>query len=185
MVLRLTLLLIGFSMIGYPLWAKAATPSDYQLLGLQLTTATKDEVTKSLSDWDGLLQADSTVMRKRFNRFYPKNILREAYRLDIRYDKENKFASLEILYRPFEPSYSNQAVGTDIPAILKQLTPMIGEPKYRYRRTSPGIPSYNAYYWEDEQTSILLDRQFEQPNGAPVLRVRMKETTTLAKNYLP
>jgi hypothetical protein len=169
-------------MLTQPLWA--ATASDYNLLGLKLVAANKQEIRNALFNWDGFDQTQSTLYRKQFNRFYPKNILRETYRLDFRYEQDGRFASMHILYRPFAPEYANNSKGIDIPDIVKQLIPMIGTPNARLRRAVSGLPSYDAYRWEDEKMTILLDREDQQPGRPPVLSVRMK-TGDVASNYIP
>ncbi len=182
MLIRLLLIFIALSMASYPIWA--ATASDYSLLGLKLVSANKDDIRQSLFSWDGFDQAKSTLYRKQFNRFYPKNILRETYRLDFRYEQDGRFASMQILYRPFSPEYANQKQGIDISDIVAQLTPIIGSPNARFRRTASGLPSYNAYQWEDDKVSILLDREGQQAGRPPVLNVRMKNGN-IASNYSP
>lgn len=179
MLVCLALLNVGFMQ---PLLAASA--SDYQLLDLKLLNADKEDIRKSLYKWDGFDQTQSTVKRAQFNRFYPKNILREMYRLDFRYQKNNQFASLRILYRSFEPEFSNQHQGIDTEAIVQQLIPMIGVPKSRKYRTSPGIRGYNAYTWEDDNMSIVLDRESQHPGRPPILNIKVK-ATDLARNYRP
>ncbi len=182
MLIRLLFIFIVLCMASYSIWA--ATASDYHLLGLKLVSTNKDEIQKSLYSWDGLDQSQSTLYRKQFNRFYPKNILRETYRLDFRYEQDGRFASMQVLYRPFLPEYANQNQGIDIPDIVAQLTPIIGAPNARFRRTASGLPSYNAYQWEDEKVTIMLDREGQQPGRPPVLSVRMKNND-IASNYTP
>ena len=162
----------------------AASASDYQLLDLKLLNANKEDIRKNLYKWDGFDQTESTLKRAQFNRFYPKNILREVYRLDFRYQKNNQFASLRILYRAFEPEFSNQAQGTDTEAIVQQLIPMIGMPKSRIYRTSSGVRGYNAYIWEDDNMSIVLDRESQHPGRPPILNIKAK-TSDLSSNYRP
>jgi len=178
---RLSALLLTFC-IHQPLYA--ATASDYQLLDLKLLNANKEDIRKNLYKWDGFDQTQSTVKRAQFNRFYPKNILREVYRLDFRYQKNNQFASLRILYRAFEPEFSNQPQGTDTEAIVQQLIPMIGMPKSRQYRTSPGIRGYNSYTWEDDKMTIVLDRESQHPGRPPILNIKAK-TSDLSRNYRP
>jgi hypothetical protein len=181
MMIRLLLTFLALSMTSYPLWA--ATASDYSLLGLKLATATKDDIRNGLYSWDGLEQSKATIYRKQFNRFYPKNILREAYRLDFRYEQDGHFSSLQLRYRPFAPEYNNSNKEIDTPDIVRQLIPMIGMPT-RFKRMSSGLPSYNAYHWEDDKVSIMLDRENQQPGRPLILSVRMKNTA-LASNYIP
>lgn len=182
MLIRLLFIFIVLCMASYSIWA--ATASDYHLLGLKLVSTNKDEIQKSLYSWDGLDQSQSTLYRKQFNRFYPKYILRETYRLDFRYEQDGRFASMQVLYRPFLPEYANQNQGIDIPDIVAQLTPIIGAPNARFRRTASGLPSYNAYKWEDEKVTIMLDREGQQPGRPPVLSVRVKNND-IASNYIP
>jgi hypothetical protein len=169
-------------MASYPLWAASA--SDYNLLGLKLASANKDDIRKSFFTWDGFEQSKATLYRKQFNRFYPKNILRETYRVDFRYEQDGRFASMNMLYRPFSNEYTNTQQGIDIPDIVQQLVPIIGKPNMRLRRMVSGLPSYNAYQWEDDKVTILLDREGRNPGRPPVLSVSMK-SGDIATNYNP
>jgi hypothetical protein len=145
--------------------------------------STKDDIRKTLFEWDGLTGTQTTLFRKQLNRFYPKNILREMYRLDFRYQKDDQFASVEILYRPFEHQYHNTNATIDTQAVLTQLLPMIGQPQLRLRRTSPGITGYNAYVWEDDKMFVLLDHKDQHPNNPVLLQVRAKQGD-MATQYL-
>ena len=180
MFIRLLFILLLINMTSYPLWA--ATASDYQLLGLKLATASKDDIRKNLYQWHSFEPTDTTRDNTSFNRFYTKHLLRETYRLDFRYEKDGQFSSMNMLYRPFYAEYAPKEI--DIPDILKQLVPMIGSPNIRIKRVVSGLPAYNAYQWEDDTMSITLDHENQQTTRPPVLSVRMK-SGVLASNYRP
>lgn len=179
---RFLLLLGALSLASFPLWAASA--SDFTLLGMKLAGSDKEEIRKSLYDWDGFQQSPSSLYRKQWDRFFPKNLMRETYYLDFRYEKDGKFSSLRILYRPHHAEYSRPASSIDTQALLQQLVPLIGSPQQRVRHTSPGIAGYNGYRWEDEQSVIELAREDEHPARPVVLTMRMKNTE-LASNYQP
>lgn len=162
----------------------AASVSDYTLLGMKVMEMKQPDIRKTLFKWDGFTKPQASLNSKQFDRFYPVNILRETYRIEFRYDLDSSFASLQIKYRPFSSEFNNQHAGVNIPAVLAQLTPIIGSPKARIRRTSPGFADYNAYVWEDDNASLSLDLEDQQP-GRPVILTLRKKTTTLATNYLP
>ncbi|MCI4410999.1 MAG: hypothetical protein JHC38_04940 [Thiotrichales bacterium] len=164
--------------------AHAASVSDYTLLGMKVVEMKQVDIRNTLFKWDGFTKPQASLNSKRFDRFYPVNILREAYRVEFRYELDGTFASLQIKYRPFNSEFNNQHQGSNIQAVVAQLTPMIGSPKARIRRTSPGLTDYNAYQWEDDNATLSVDLEDRQP-GRPVVLTLRKKATTLATNYLP
>lgn len=165
-----------------PSLAWTATPSDFSLLGMKVNDMTQKEIRKTLFKWDGVMKPETSLNSKQMDRFYPVNILRETYRIDFRYELDGSFSSLQIRYRPFHSEYNNKSTPLSIKAVRAQLEPTIGSPTSRVRRTDSILENYESYRWEDEQVSITLDFEDQQPGRPIVLHLR-KKNTTLASNY--
>ena len=169
-------------MLLFPHLAWTATPSDFSLLGMKVKEMSQTEIRKALYKWDGVMKPQASLHSKQMDRFYPVNILRETYRLDFRYELDGSFSSLQIRYRPFHSEYNNKSTPLSIKAVRAQLEPTIGSPTSRVRRTDSVLENYESYRWEDEQVSITLDFEDQQPARPIVLHLR-KKNTTLASNY--
>jgi len=165
-----------------PNLAWTATASDFSLLGLKVSELSQTEIRQALYKWDGLMKPQASLHSKQMDRFYPVNILRETYRVDFRYELDGSFSSLQIRYRPYHSEYKNSNLPLSIKDVRAQLEPTIGSPTSRVRRTESVLQSYESYRWEDEQVSITLDFEDQQPGRPIVLQLR-KKNTTLASNY--
>lgn len=163
--------------------ALANSAAEFSLLGMNPLNLSQTDIRKQLAQWQGLDTASHVIDNERYDRFYPVHILRETYRIDFRYELNGQFASLQIRYRPQHSEYHNQTAGTDINAVRQQLESSIGLPSYRTRRVT-ALSSYDAYHWEDEQASILLDYEAQLPGRPVVLHLRKKDTS-LAGQYRP
>lgn len=162
--------------------AWTATPSDFSLLGMKVSEMNQKEIRQTLFKWDGMIKPQASLDSKQMDRFYPVNILRETYRIDFRYELDGSFSSLQIRYRPYHSEYKNSSLPLSIKDVRAQLEPIIGSPISRIRRTESRLESYETYRWEDEQVSITLDFEDQQPGRPIVLHLR-KKNTTLASNY--
>lgn len=180
-VLTVTVLASWLSLTA-PFSVTAATASDFTLLGIHLTDMKQTDIRKALAQWDGLNGV--TIDNKHYDRFYPVTILRETYRIDIRYELDGSFSSLQLRYRPESTEYNNLRQGNALASIKQQLEPMIGAPNYRIRQYNPLVNSYHSYRWEDDRVSITLDYEGQQPGRPAMLQLR-KKNTTLATNYTP
>ncbi|OYY24165.1 MAG: hypothetical protein B7Y68_04165 [Thiotrichales bacterium 35-46-9] len=165
-----------------PNLAWTATASDFSLLGLKVSELSQTEIRQALYKWDGVMKPQASLHSKQMDRFYPANILRETYRVDFRYELDGSFSSLQIRYRPYHSEYKNSSLPLSIKDVRTQLEPTIGSPTSRVRRTESVLQSYESYRWEDEQVSITLDFEDQQPGRPIVLQLR-KKNTTLASNY--
>ncbi|MCL4556304.1 MAG: hypothetical protein B7Z05_01445 [Thiotrichales bacterium 32-46-8] len=165
-----------------PNLAWTATASDFSLLGLKVSELSQTEIRQALYKWDGVMKPQASLHSKQMDRFYPVNILRETYRVDFRYELDGSFSSLQIRYRPYHSEYKNSSLPLSIKDVRTQLEPTIGSPTSRVRRTESVLQSYESYRWEDEQVSITLDFEDQQPGRPIVLQLR-KKNTTLASNY--
>ena len=165
-----------------PQIAWTATPSDFSLLGMKVSEMSQTEIRQVLFKWDGVKKPQASLQSKQMDRFYPVNILRETYRVDFRYELDGSFSSLQIRYRPYHSEYKNSGLPLSIKDVRAQLEPTIGSPTSRVRRTESVLQSYESYRWEDEQVSITLDFEDQQPGRPIVLHLR-KKNTTLASNY--
>lgn len=169
-------------MLLAPCLTWAATPSDFSLLGMKVSEMSQTEIRQTLFKWDGLMKPQASLHSKQMDRFYPVNILRETYRVDFRYELDGSLSSLQIRYRPYHSEYKNSGLPLSIKDVRAQLEPTIGSPTSRIRRTESVLQSYESYRWEDEQVSITLDFEDQQPGRPIVLHLR-KKNTTLASNY--
>lgn len=165
-----------------PSLAWTATPSDFSLLGLKVNEMTQEEIRKGLFKWDGVKKPAASLNSKQMDRFYPVNILRETYRIDFRYELDGSFASLHIRYRPYNSEYNNRNKPLSIKEVRAQLEPQIGSPTSRIRRQESALESYDSYRWEDEQVSITIDYENQQP-GQPIILTLLKKNTSLASHY--
>ncbi len=166
----------------FPHLAWTATPSDFSLLGIKVSELSQSEIRQALYKWDGIMKPQVSLHSKQTDRFYPVNILRETYRIDFRYELDGSFSSLQIRYRPYHSEYKNSGLPLSIKDVRAQLEPTIGSPTSRVRRTESVLQSYESYRWEDEQVSITLDFEDQQPGRPIVLHLR-KKNTTLESNY--
>lgn len=165
-----------------PNLAWTATPSDFSLLGMKVSEMSQTEIRQALYQWDGVQKPQASLHSKQMDRFYPVNVLREAYRIDFRYELDGSFSSLQIRYRPYHSEYNNRSLPLSIKDVRAQLEPTIGSPSSRVRRTESVLQSYESYRWEDEQVSITLDFEAQQPGRPIVLQLR-KKNTALAQHY--
>jgi len=149
---------------------------------MKVSDMTQKTIRDTLFKWDGVIKPQTSLNSKQMDRFYPVNILRETYRLDFRYELDGSFSSLQIRYRPYHSEYSNLGKPLSIKEIRTQLEPTIGSPTSRVRRTESPFENYESYRWEDEQVSISLDFENQQPGSPIVLHLR-KKNTTLASQY--
>jgi hypothetical protein len=189
--------------LALPVYAETA--SDFRLLDLTPVSSDRDGIATTLLQWDGLVKtpefgdimatdiilARVKELQKKNDqlpmptilRFYPRGVLREVYRVDFFYEDYQSLAGLRILYRPFHSEYSNKPEGTDIEAVMKQVSTSIGKPTQRLKRKVVGFPSYNAYIWQDDAVRISLDYEAQNPARPVVLQLTVKDTD-MDKQYL-
>ena len=147
---------------------------DTKFLGLKLIDADLNKVREQLWDIGGFLQAQTTVRQRNIDKFYPWTILRDSYYITFRYNHAGKVTSVKRLYRPYSLEVNNKTSAIQTQDIAMSLITELGKPTYIKRKNSGGGLSYLSYTWQDEDMSIVIDREGSERLGNIFIKYTIK-----------
>lgn len=138
---------------------------DVTLLGLKLTESNQDKVRTQLWDIGGFLQAKSTIKQRNVDKFFAWSNIRDSYYVEFRYNNAGDIHSAKRLYRALSIEHSNLRTPLRTREVAIKLIEQIGQPTQIIRKGWGGSPSYPSFIWEDEQVTVILDREGSEIYG--------------------
>lgn len=157
---------------------KAVEPKEAKLFDMPLFEATRERVNQHFAKIGGFKQSRASFRKKHYDKFYSISQLADSYYLDFRFNSAEQLTLATQLYRPFNDSLvqnidRNSKMLTTRRLAVK-MSEKYGPPTGIIRKGWGGFKTYNAYYWEDEQIKISIDRQGNEALGNVFVQYQMK-----------
>lgn len=161
-------------------WAQVP-PSQAKLVGLVVTEADMDKVRRHLNELGGFQQDRATVKHRNVDKFFTNSNLRDSYYIEFRYDANGKVVSAKRLYRPSAARLINEYRDLETQDIAREMIQSLGQPSRVQRKVRSGLPGYPAFFWQDEQITIQIDREGSDRYGPIFVEYRVNTDPFVAK----
>lgn len=157
-----------------PLKLEEATVFDLPIL-----SATQDSINEHFKTLGGFNQSRSSLNQPHFNKYYSPSQLADSYYLDFRFNKAGEVTSVTQLYRPYNRSIQQSVNGNSralsTQDLARKLSKQYGNPTSMVRKGWGGFSQYIAYFWENDQIKIQIDRQGEESLGNVYVKFEIKQ----------